>query len=88
MSVPFTPEGDNLLGRISNTATGLQSMTLDVYLGFAPSALSTVDSGIAYLIENVGLIGTVIFWCAFCASETLGKWLTTSPCGDNVFCPA
>jgi putative polymerase len=65
--LPFTPQGDNLLGRINVTATLLRSMTLDVYLGLSPSALSTVDSGIAYLIESVGLIGVAIFWCALCA---------------------
>jgi putative polymerase len=65
--LPFTPQGDNLLGRINNTATLLRSMTLDIYLGLSPSALPTVDSGIAYLIERVGLIGVAIFWCALCA---------------------
>jgi putative polymerase len=65
--LPFTPQGDNLLGRINVTANLLRSMTLDVYLGLSPSALSTVDSGIAYLIESVGLIGVAIFWCALSA---------------------
>jgi putative polymerase len=65
--LPFTPQGDNLLGRINHTATLLRSMTLDVYLGLSPFALPTADSGIAYLIENVGLIGAAIFWCALCA---------------------
>jgi putative polymerase len=65
--LPFTPRGDNLLGRISTTATLLRSMPLDVYLGLSPSAFSTVDSGIAYLIERIGLIGVTIFWCALCA---------------------
>jgi putative polymerase len=65
--LPFTPQGDNLLGRINTTATLLRSMTLDTYLGLSPSALPTVDSGIAYLIERVGLIGAAIFWCALCA---------------------
>lgn len=65
--LPFTPEGDNLLGRINTTAILLRWMTLDVYLGLSPSALSTADSGIAYMIESVGLIGVAIFWCALCA---------------------
>jgi putative polymerase len=65
--LPFTPQSDDLLGRINITATLLRSMTLDVYLGLSPSALPTMDSGIAYLIESVGLIGVVIFWCALCA---------------------
>jgi putative polymerase len=60
------PQGDNLLGRINTTAILLRSMTLDVYLGLSPSAFSTLDSGIAYLIENIGLIGVAIFWCALC----------------------
>jgi putative polymerase len=65
--LPFTPDGDNLLGRINTTAILLRSMPLDVYLGLSPSRLSTVDSGIAYMIESVGFIGVAIFWSALCA---------------------
>jgi putative polymerase len=65
--LPFVAQGDNLLGRISTTAVLLRWMTLDVYLGLSPSAFSTLDSGIAYLIESIGLIGVTIFWCALCA---------------------
>ena len=65
--LPFTPEGDNILTRMTNTAALMRSMTLQVALGLSPFALPTVDSGIAYLIESVGLTGAVIFWCALCA---------------------
>jgi putative polymerase len=58
---------DNILGRLSKTVELLGSMDLGILLGLSRFPVSTVDSGIAYMIEGVGLLGTVVFWCGLCA---------------------
>jgi putative polymerase len=57
---------DDVLGRLSKTAQILGSMDMSVMLGLSRFPRSAVDSGIAYMIEGIGLLGTAVFWCGLC----------------------
>ncbi|QNT69175.1 hypothetical protein [Defluviicoccus vanus] len=57
---------DDLPGRLSKTAQIVGSMDMQVMLGLSLFPRSTVDSGVAYLIEGIGLVGTAVFWCGLC----------------------